>query len=396
LEGDQVWHQDSGIIQSLCENYDHFGQALAAGDFDGDGFDDLAVGVPYETWNEIESGIVQILYGTASGLSDVDNQLWRQGANGIPGAEESEERFGSALSVGDFDGDGYDDLAIGVAGEVIDTKYNAGAVHILYGTGSGLTANGNQYLYQDMDTLLGTSEGGDRFGTSLAAGDFDGDDFDDLAIGVDGQDVIGINQAGAVHILYGSYQIGLTGDGDQVWHQEVGAIHSIAETRDQFGHTLAAGDFNGDLYSDLVVGVPYEGWTQPDNNAGIVQVIYGTTNGLSDTGNQLWRQGDSGILDSEETDDKFGYTLTIGDYNNDGYGDLAVGVPFEDIESIVDAGIVQIILGSGSGLTSNGNQVWYQGYQGLQGVSEESDYFGWSLASLPSIIYRINLPLAIR
>jgi hypothetical protein len=401
LDGDQVWHQDVGIIHSLCEEYDHFGQVLTAGDFDGDGYDDLVVGVPDEKWNEVESGIVQVLYGTASGLSDVNNQLWRQGADGIPGEEETEEHFGGALSAGDFDGDGYDDLAIGVAGEVIDTKYDAGAVHVLYGTVSGLTATGNQYLYQDMVTLLGSSEGGDRFGNALAAGDFDGDGYADLAVGVRGQDVVNqdlleINQAGAVHVLYGSYQTGLTGDGDQIWHQEVGAIQSIAETYDQFGFTLAAGNLNGDLYCDLAVGVPYEDWYIENGNAGIVQVLYGTANGLNDTGNQLWRQGDSGILDSEESGDLFGYTLAIGDYNHDGYGDLAVGVPLEDLESIVDAGMVHILLGSASGLTNVGNQIWYQGYEGLQGVSETGDYFGWSLASIPPVIHRTNLPLVYR
>jgi hypothetical protein len=301
--------------------------------------------------------------------------------------------------VGDFDGDGYDDLAIGVDYETIDGKAGAGSVHVLYGTAAGLAASGNQYLYQDMVTLLGVSEGGDRFGNSLAAGDFDGDGYADLAIGVRGQDVINqdliaINQAGAVHVLYGSYQAGLSGEGDQIWHQEVGIVQSNPEPYDQFGYILAAGDLNGDRYSDLAVGVPFEDWNYED--AGIVQVIYGTANGLSDTGNQLWCQEDAGILDTEEIDDEFGYRLAIGDYNNDGYGDLAVGVPFEDIETIADAGIVHIILGSESGLTNTGNQVWYQGYAGLQGVPEEGDYFGWSLVSIPPANSGIYLPLVCR
>ena len=102
--------------------------SLAVGDFDGDGFDDLAVGAPWEdlvsrlTGNWIlDAGAVQVLYGSASGLA-ADRQKWYQELPDVLGGSERSDLFGAALAVGDFDGDGFADLAVGVPWE------NLGAV----------------------------------------------------------------------------------------------------------------------------------------------------------------------------------------------------------------------------------------------------------------------------
>jgi hypothetical protein len=162
-------------------------------------------------------------------------------------------------------------------------------------------------------------------------GDFDGDGYTDLAVGVPYEDVgsPGVVNAGAVNVLYGSAS-GITGSGSNYWHQDVAGIGSITEADDRFGVALTAGDFDGDGYADLAVGVPYEHWNEADT--GIVQVLYGTASGLTDTGDQLWRQDISGIADVEEADDRFGYALAAGDFDGDGYLDLAIGVPYEAID----------------------------------------------------------------
>jgi len=82
----------------LVEAEDRFGFALTAGDFDGDGHDDLAVGVPYEHRSLTDTGIVQILWGTASGLTAINDQLWCQDSPGVLGTEEADDRFGYALA----------------------------------------------------------------------------------------------------------------------------------------------------------------------------------------------------------------------------------------------------------------------------------------------------------
>src|SRR4051794_12177712 len=88
-------------------------------DFDGDGFADLAVGVPGEDIGfRSGAGAVNVIYGSATGLTEVGDQFWAQESVGVPGASEPGDHFGSPAS-GDFDGDGYADLAVGVPGEAI-------------------------------------------------------------------------------------------------------------------------------------------------------------------------------------------------------------------------------------------------------------------------------------
>jgi disulfide bond formation protein DsbB len=188
-----------------AEANDSFGDALARGDFNGDGEEDLAVGVPFEDIDGISgAGAVNVLYGSGSGLTDVGDQLWHQDTPGIQGTAEAFDDFGRALASGDFNGDGVEDLAVGVRFENIDGITNAGAVNVLYGSGGGLTDVGDQLWHQDSPGILGAAESSDLFGRALASGDFDGDGADDLAVGVPGEDIDGTLSAGAVNVLYGT------------------------------------------------------------------------------------------------------------------------------------------------------------------------------------------------
>ena len=114
--------------------------AQARADFNGDGFDDLAIGVPFENIllgappQVADAGVVHVLYGTASGLDDVGSQYWHQDVPGVLDDVEEGDQFGRTLAAGDFDGDGYGDLAIGAAFEDIGSLASAGVVHVLYGT----------------------------------------------------------------------------------------------------------------------------------------------------------------------------------------------------------------------------------------------------------------------
>ncbi|MFB9676375.1 FG-GAP repeat protein [Streptosporangium vulgare] len=147
--------QDSPGISGLAEVWDFFGTALATGDFDADGRDDLAIGVPGEGLSDNQramdygDGVVHVVYGSRSGLRTARSETWSQ--RSLKGEPRYFDRFGAALAAGDLNGDGDDELAIGVPGE--------NAVQVLAGTRSGgLTKNHN---------LLVTGEGGD-FGGALA------------------------------------------------------------------------------------------------------------------------------------------------------------------------------------------------------------------------------------
>ena len=363
------------------ESDEHFGSALAYGDFNGDGFDDLAVGVPDEdiffgSDRVASAGAVNVIYGTADGLDDEDNQLWRQGSAGIAGATEAFDLFGATLAVGDFNGDSYDDLAIGVPFEDVGAVGNAGAVNVIYGSTSGLQTAFNQIWTQD-DLVLSDPEADDRFGSSLAAGDVDDDGYDDLVVGAPREDISTVESAGVVHLIFGA-DTGLSATGNRAWTRSTAGQGDVG-TFDQFGWALAAGDFSGDGTDDFAVGINgYNAGGQ--DNAGGVLAFYGD-GGSVDPGNILWSQATPDVAGIPELGDQFGYALAAGDFDSDGLMDLAIGVPFESTGSTQDSGAVNVLYGTPTGLNANGNQIWSQETSEVPGAPEADDRFGYALAA---------------
>jgi hypothetical protein len=362
------------------------GQTVAAqpagalrADFNGDGFADLAVGAPFESVGvNANAGAVHVFYGTAAGLTAAGSQIWHQDTPGIQGVAETGDAFGRTLATADFDGDGWTDLAVGARAEGLGAKIYAGAVHILYGSAAGLSADRNQFWSQDSPGIIGIANGGDLFGVHLTTGDYNGDGNGDLAVGVLREKVSGLADAGAVNVIYGSPS-GLAYPGNQYWHQDSVGIEDAAEEGDWFGRTVASGDFNGDGLSDLAVGVRYEDvGTVVD--AGAVNVLYGSATGLSAGGNQFLHQNSPGMAESAKKGDNFSYSLAGGDYNGDGIDDLAAGAPFKKVDGIGGAGTVSILNGSATGLTTAGNQFWSQNSPDILSDASQYDNFGRELA----------------
>lgn len=105
--------------------------------------------------------------------------------------------------MGDFDGDGYDDLIIRASNQpFFNPGFWVGELHALYGSSNGLSTVGQQTWTQA--TLGESNEKGDSFGYSLGVQDYNGDCYDDLAIGAKGEDLNGVTDAGVVHVVYGS------------------------------------------------------------------------------------------------------------------------------------------------------------------------------------------------
>jgi hypothetical protein len=374
--GSQLFSQDSLGVPGMAEGGDQFGAALAAGDFDNDGFADLAVGVVHEgVGTAFGAGAVNVLYGSADGLTGSGSQQFWQGAGGVGGTAEPEDEFGYALEAGDFDNDGFADLAVGVHFESIGSAGGAGAVNVLSGSAGGLTGSGSPLFRQGAAGVLGTPEDNDQFGSSLAAGDFDNDGFADLAIGAPLETVASVEQLGSVNVLPGS-AAGLTGSGSQLLSEGFNGLPGNPENNDQFGWSLAAGDFNNNGFADLAVGLRGE-----DLDAGAVIALYGSASGLSGSGGRVFRQGAGGVAGTSELGDWFAHALAAGDFNNDGFADLAVGVPLEDIGAISDAGAINVLYGAAGGLTAAGNQQFRQGAGGIAGTAESGDSFGRALAT---------------
>lgn len=381
--GDQFWHQNRPDIEGEVNEFDLFGFALTFGDFDGDGFHDLAVGVPGETPTAGccefgGAGAVNVIYGSSSGLAATGSQFWHQDSPGVLDRAEEGDEFGQSLVRGDFDGDGFDDLAIGVHHEGFPGKPQAGAVNVLYGSVAGLTATGNQLWHQDVSAILDDAERIDFFGEALTAADLNGDRFTDLAIGVSGEGLGVAGDAGAVNVLYGS-ATGLTDAGNQLWHQDSPGVLDSAEDSDRFGEALTKGDFNNDGFLDLAVGVPGED-VGAVGDAGALNVLYGSASGLTADGDQFWHQNKAGVLDVSEPADQFGFAVAGRDFDGDGFGDLAIGAPFEDLGTEDDPGAVNVLYGSASGLTEAGDQFWHQDSPGINDAVGFRNRFGFSLS----------------
>ena len=399
------------VLRNVPRAGDEFGASLAWGDFDGDGFGDLAVGVP---GFNLQAGAVAVLYGNSQGF--VQNalsqrrQLWTQDSSGIADVAEAGDRFGATLAAGEFGLSSVAfDLAIGVPAEDLVTTVfvgrtpitrnirDAGAVHVLYGADStavvrGLTVEGTQYWNQASRQIEGTGdildapEDDDRFGSALASFGLRGSD---LAIGVPGEDVGAVTDAGAVHVIYYKPSANqLTFDNNQFWTQDSPDVDDVAEPGDAFGFALAGGDFNGDTLKDLAIGAPGEtlnDQTAPLSNAGAVHVIYYQVFGvgLSATagpGDQLWTQDSADIIDAAAVGERFGSSLTAWDFGNGFMADLAIGVPFQSIGNLAGAGALHVIYADNTSfipaLRAIGNQLWSQDSAGIEGVAEAGDQFG--------------------
>ncbi len=372
------WTQDRPGVKGTIHARDGFGGTLAAGDFDGDGRDDLAIGTPLEPVDDrLAAGAVNVLYGSAGGLSEVGDQRWTLDSPGIKGLAGDGFRFGWALAAGDVSRDGRDDLAIGVPGGRISGRLDAGAVSVLYGRSGGLSATDDLWS-QDARGIKGRAERLDNFGSAVAIGDLDGDGIGDLAIGVQFEDVDAARDAGAVNVLYGS-RAGLGEDGDQVWTENTPGIRGAAARRDRFGATLTSADFSRNGVDDLAIGVPGED-VGAAHDAGAVNLLYGNDGrGLGSRGNQRWTQDARGVKSRADAADLFGTALAAGDFDHDGAYDLAVGAPHETVAGQGLAGAVNVLPGSRHGLRADPDELITQATAGIAGAVG-SDSLGTALA----------------
>jgi hypothetical protein len=330
------------------------------------------------------------LYGSSSGLTDTGDQFWSQDTADVSGVIEDGDWFAWALAAGDFNGDGRDDLGIGVRYEDFGTAINGGGANVLYGSSAGLSATivPDQFWYQDTTDVNGVAENYDEFGSALAAGDANGDGRDDLAIGVPRENEATAIDSGGVNLIYGSASgLSATTVPDQYWSQDSGGVEDACETDDHFGSALAFGRFTPDAWADLAVGVDGESLSFAAY-AGSVNVLYGSSQGLSATGDQFWNQDSPDVEEGTREDDRFGYALSTGDFNQDGKDDLAIGSPFESYPYwYVDDhnyGAVSVLHGYPGGLTatgSPGDQYWYQDSPNVDGQAENGDWFGWAVAA---------------
>lgn len=259
-------------------------------DFNGDGYGDLAVGAPGEDVGKAkEAGSVNVIYGSPSGPAAAGNQFWTQDSAGIADKAETGDAFGTSLAAADLNGDGYPDLVIGVPGEDLPGKPDNGAVHVLFGSPSGLRAAGSRF-YADFSAVYAAPVASAEVDTKTVAPQcaITAEIMDhlpssrDLAIvvGCPGADR-GKTDSGAVVLIDGS-----TGDSNYVLAQGEFGIAGTKEKNDRWGTEIAAGFFNLDSIQDLAVAAPGEDLGSI-KDAGAINVLFGGANGVTGVGNQF-------------------------------------------------------------------------------------------------------------
>jgi hypothetical protein len=296
----------------------------SAGDIDGDGYADVVVGYPTEVVSGmVGAGCVRWFRGGALGLATTASATFC--------ASEASASIGIAVAgVGDLNGDGYADVAVGASGSTSMAVRTAGSVLVFLGSATGWSASPSR-------TLSGTLAGENMGSAVSAAVDVNGDQFSDLIVGHGGGGPIG---AGIATLWRGSAtgierSASLTAEG--------------VANGDYFGSALAGGDFNGDGFGDVVIGAQAGPTTSVGGNAGSVTVLFGSMSGL--------QPASPTTLRATQDTSNFGHTIVnAGDTNRDGFDDVLIGAPTARPGGLTNAGSALLFRGASAAMSTSATQ----------------------------------------
>jgi hypothetical protein len=323
---------ESGFTGDLAAS-DEFGRSVCAlGDLDGDGVVDIAVGAPLDDEGGASQGAVWILFLQTDGTVRAQQKI--TSTTGFGGLAPG-DGFGSALApLGDLDGDGIVDLAVGAPGDV------EGAVWLLFLAPDG-SVTSEQKIGHEVGGFGGSIFDSDGFGSSIAAlGDLDANGVIDLAVGV--PFAHGIVNMGVVFVLR-LQPGGLVGAWKRIGGSAGGALEGELDSKDHFGTSVSPlGDLDGDGTADLAAGAPGDDVGLSEDR-GAVWILFLDPDGRPKSHLKI-AQGLGGFGGTLAGLDTFGSSLGfLGDLDGDGFRDLATGAPGDDAGPGSDAGAVWLL-----------------------------------------------------
>ena len=321
--------------------YQYLGDHMArsSGDLNGDGFDDIVIGDPnFDLPENTNIGRVLICFGGPHLVGEVENET--EFDTSICGEGPGGGLGSSVDIVGDINGDGYDDLAVGAPS--YDQNGLLGKMYIILGGEDRFSDN---FTVADADASYLSEGAGDFFGTGITSGgDLNGDDIDDMVVGANFRSQGSLSMVGKLYVIFGRT------DG---WETNVSIAAAdasyLGEENYQYvgAYNVGGGDVNGDGYCDILIGVPYTNVI--GSYQGRVYVVMGRS---GEWGQNLSLSSAEVSIDGEDSGDYFGMNLgCMGDVNGDGLDDMIFGADRHDTP-VVGGGKAYLLLGRTTGWDS--------------------------------------------
>ncbi len=342
----------NGFVLNGEEAYDESGYSVsAAGDVNGDGFDDLIIGAPYTNPNNnYYTGSSYVVFGKSGGFSASIDLTTLDGSNGfvINGAGSYDESGASVDTAGDVNGDGFDDVIIGALLADPNNNSNAGSSYVVFGKSGGFSAS------IDLTTLDGSNgfaingvAAGDYSGVSVsAAGDVNGDGIDDVIIGAPLANPNGMIEAGEAYVVFGASSFSASIDLSNLNATDGFVLNGGPSDNESGTSASAAGDVNGDGIDDVIIGAPLAD-PNNDSNAGTSYVVFGASD-LSGPVDLSALDGRDGFaLNGAAAGDESGASVSAaGDVNGDGIDDVIIGAFRADVNGNSNSGASYIVFGN--------------------------------------------------